>query len=89
MRTGTEMVIKTVKVSEKGQIAIPRKIRERVGIKKGDELIMFQEDEKILLQKMQAATKKTRGEFDYLVKLSEGVATKLWSNKEDEIWDKK
>jgi AbrB family looped-hinge helix DNA binding protein len=88
MRTETEMVIKTVRVSEKGQIAIPRKIRERVGIKKGDELVMFQEDEKILLQKMQLVTKKTREEFDYLVKLSEGVFTKLWSNKKDEVWDK-
>lgn len=85
---GEGMVLKTVRVSEKGQIAIPREIRERVGIKKGDELVMLQEDEKILLQKMRPMTKKMRGEFDYLVKLSEGVFAKLWSNKEDEIWDK-
>ena len=87
-RGETNMSIKTVKVSEKGQIAIPRSIREKIGIKKGDELIMLQEDEKILLQKIQATTKKVRREFDFLVKLSEGVATKLWSNKEDETWDK-
>jgi hypothetical protein len=37
---------------------------------------------------MQLVTKKTREEFDYLVKLSEGVFTKLWSNKKDEVWDK-
>ncbi len=81
------MSIKTVKVSAKGQIAIPRSIRERIGIKKGDELIMLQEDEKILLQKVQTMSKKMRREFDYLVKLSEGVAAKVWGNKEDEIWD--
>ena len=34
------MAIKTVKVSDKGQIAIPQSIRENMGIEKGDELIL-------------------------------------------------
>lgn len=85
------MTIKTVKVSEKGQIAIPRIIRERVGIEKGDELVVFQEDKKIMLQKIQdmkGMNKHIKSEFYYLVKLSEGVAKKLWSSKKDEAWDK-
>ncbi len=83
------MSIKTVKVSEKGQIAIPRDVRESAGIRKGDELILFQENETILLQKMQKVAKGLRGEFDYLVKHSEEVFNRLWSNKKDEVWDKR
>ena len=30
----------------------------------------------------------TKKEFDYLSKLAEKSAKKLWDNKEDEIWDK-
>jgi len=35
-----EMILKTVSVSEKGQIAIPREIRALLGIKKGDRLVL-------------------------------------------------
>lgn len=84
---GTGMSIRTVKVSEKGQIAIPADVRERIGLKKGDELILLQDGGKILLQKTQAMTARMRGEFDYLVKNSEQVFAKLWSNKKDDAWD--
>ena len=43
------MIVKTVKVSDKGQIAIPQSIREEVGINQGDELVIFQSDGKILI----------------------------------------
>jgi len=40
------MKIKTVKVSEKGQIAIPKDIRIDIDIEKGDELIIVQSGNK-------------------------------------------
>ena len=76
--------VKTVKVSEKGQIAIPTGIRESMNIHKGDELIMIQEKDKILLEKPSAMLKK---EFAHLLKHSEKAAKKLWENEEDEIWN--
>lgn len=82
------MTIKTVRVSEKGQIAIPREVRESAGIEKGDVLVVFQDNERILLQKVQTVAKKAEDEFAYLVKLSEKTFAKLWSNKKDEVWDK-
>jgi len=45
------MIIKTVKVSDKGQIAIPLDIRKINGINKGDNLIIIQEKGKILIEK--------------------------------------
>ena len=78
------MIIKTVKVSEKGQIAIPADIREKAGIRRGDSLIVMQEDGKIMIEK---ESKRLEDDFADLLKHSESVAEKLWRNKEDEIWD--
>lgn len=82
------MTIKTVKVSDKGQIAIPQTIRENMGIEKGDELIMLQIDGKIMLEKSQHIVKEIKDDFKDLLKLSESSLKKVWDNKEDEIWNR-
>ena len=79
--------VKTVKVSEKGQIAIPADIRDNVGIKKGDTLVLIQEENRILLQKADKLSKETKDEFNHLLKHSEEVAKKFWSSKADDVWD--
>lgn len=79
------MKIKSVKISEKGQIAIPLDIREELGLKKGDELLIVQEGNKMLLEKPEK--KAFKHEFEDLVKMSEKTAKKLWENKDDEIWN--
>ncbi len=79
--------VKTVTVSEKGQIAIPIELREEVGIKQGDTLILIQEEKGILLQKAEQLGKKARDEFSHLLKHSEDVAKKFWGSKADDIWD--
>ncbi|MDP4012232.1 MAG: AbrB/MazE/SpoVT family DNA-binding domain-containing protein [Candidatus Nanoarchaeia archaeon] len=79
--------IKTIKVSEKGQVAIPADIRESIGIKKGDTLILIQEEGRILLQKSEQLKKETKEDFKHLLKHSEDVAVKFWSTKADEVWD--
>ena len=78
------MLVKTIKVSDKGQIAIPTEIRDTIGIKKGDTLIMIQDHGKILIEK---ESKKIKEDFGDLLKHSEQVAEKLWGNKDDDIWD--
>ena len=65
------MEIKTVKVSDKGQIAIPISIREKIGIDKGDELILFEIEGKILIEKVNKISKFFK---------------EVWDNKEDDIW---
>lgn len=82
------MKIKSVKVSDKGQISIPQDIREIIGIEKGDELIIFQEGDKIMLKKSGSIEKTFKNEFSDLIKHSESVAKKLWGSKEDDVWDK-
>lgn len=79
--------IKTVKVSEKGQIAIPAEIRARVGIKKGDTLVLIQEKKRILLQKAEKIGQEVKDEFMHLTKHSEEVAKEFWSSEADDVWD--
>ncbi|MBI2141069.1 AbrB/MazE/SpoVT family DNA-binding domain-containing protein [Candidatus Woesearchaeota archaeon] len=78
------MKVKTVKMSEKGQIAIPLEIREAIGLKKGDELLLLQEGERVFIEK---ATSALKDEFEPLLKASEKTLKKLWDNKFDEVWN--
>lgn len=83
-----ELKFKTVRVSEKGQIAIPSDIRKELEIRKGEELLLVKKGDKILIGKASKASKKFEGEFNFMLKHAEKVAKKLWENKEDDIWDK-
>ena len=65
------MQVKTVKVSEKGQIAIPLDIREAIGIKKGDELIVVQDGNKIFVEKATEAAETLKARFEPLLRALE------------------
>lgn len=78
--------IKTIKVSGKGQISIPQIIREKAGINKGDELIIIQTKGKILLEKSQKISKQIKEDFKDIIVFSEQSLKDVWDNKEDEIW---
>lgn len=81
------MKVKSIKVSDKGQIAIPRDIREEAGIKKGDELLLISDKGKIMLEKSERVSKELKKGFKDLLKHSEKVTKKLWENPEDEVWN--
>ena len=81
--------IKTVNVSEKGQIVIPKEIQNSLGIKKGDRLIIITKNKKILIQKAENIEKQMGDDFADLIKFSELSLNKLWSNKkDDEVWNR-
>ncbi len=46
------MVIALVTVSSKYQITLPRKVREKMGIKVGDRVVFVEEDGKYVLMKL-------------------------------------
>ena len=75
------METKIIKVANEGQISIPAEIRNAIGLSVGDDLIAVSDGETIYLKKIK------KDDFRDLVKHSEIVAEKLWSNEEDEIWD--
>ena len=75
------MKVKTVKVSDKGQIAIPKEMRTILHIEKGDEVLLIAEGNIIIIEKVK------KENFRDLLKLSESTAQKIWDNEEDEIWN--
>lgn len=83
----SKSTLKTVSVSEKGQIAIPKEIQILLGIKKGDRLVLTAKNEKLLIQKATKVAKQIEDDFGPLTKMSERTAKKLWDNKDDEIWN--
>ena len=80
------MEIKTVRVSEKGQIAIPISIRERIGICEGDELLLFENEGKLLLEKSSKVSQSMKDNFKDIIKYNEDSLKEVWDNKEDDIW---
>ena len=81
------MNIKIVKVSDKGQIAIPQEIRESLGIDKGDEIVIIQDSGKVLIEKASNLAKKLEDDFKDVKKLTELSLREVWDNEEDNIWE--
>ena len=79
--------LRTVTVSEKGQVAIPVDIRRRLNIRKGQTLVLQVSEDKLLFAKSEDVSRKMKDEFRHLVELSEGSARQLWENDEDAIWN--
>ncbi len=72
---------KLIAVGEKGQIVIPKKIRENFKIIKGVQLLVTEENGKIILKPVKLS------EAHMLMLLSEPALKKTWNNKYDERWD--
>jgi AbrB family looped-hinge helix DNA binding protein len=81
-----ENQIKTLKVSDKGQISIPNSVRQKLGIQKGDNLILFEIEGKLLIEKQQKVSEKMKDEFKDVLHFSEQSLKEVWDNPEDEIW---
>ncbi|MCK5624303.1 AbrB/MazE/SpoVT family DNA-binding domain-containing protein [Candidatus Pacearchaeota archaeon] len=78
--------MKIIKVSDKGQIAIPQSFREKLGITKGDDLVLFDIGGKLLIEKQQKVEKKLIEDFNDILKFSEKSLKEIWDNKEDNVW---
>jgi AbrB family looped-hinge helix DNA binding protein len=79
-------LVKTVKVSEKGQIAIPLDVRNAAGIAQGDELVIIEDEGKILLEKPKVVAQKMEDNFKDILRYSEESLKEIWDNEADDIW---
>jgi len=80
--------IKTVKISDKGQISIPKDIREELNMKEGETLILITDGKRIVLEKKDRLIKKLKGEGKETMLMSEHVLKKDWDNEYDERWNR-
>lgn len=70
-----------ISVGEKGQIVIPKKLREEYKIQKGTKLLISEDKDKISIKPIRLEEKHL------LMLLSESSLKKVWNNKYDERWD--
>ena len=54
-------ISKSVRLSKKGQFVIPKEMREALGVKEGDELLVTLEEERVVLTRPQQYARATRG----------------------------
>ena len=81
-------MIKIIKVSDKGQISIPNSVRQKLGIERGDELILFEAEGKLLIEKQQKVSEKMKENFKDILHFSEQALKEVWDNPKDEMWNK-
>ncbi len=81
------MQVQTVRVSEKGQIAIPSKMRKSLGLRRGSTLLLIEDKGRILVAKAERAAESVADEFADLARHAEKTFKDLWENKADEVWN--
>lgn len=77
---------KTIRLSDKGQIAIPVEIQCEMGIRKGDELLLIKKGEKVILEKPKKFALTLEDEFEDLERISE-ISLKSRQGKTDDVWN--
>lgn len=87
MAAPTELTFKKVKVTDKGQISIPVDIQRKIGIAKGDELLLIAKGKRIVLEKSARVAELFENEFADLQALSEESLKSLWLNNADDVWN--
>ena len=70
-----------ITVGEKGQIVIPKKMRDELKISKGTKLVVSEDKDKITIKPVKLTEKHL------LMLLSESSLKKVWDNPYDERWD--
>jgi len=71
--------IKSAKITKKGQIAIPKRIRDIEGFKEGSKIVILAFDNRIELRPMNQVDERM-----FTALATEKVLAKDWNSKEDE-----
>ncbi|HLD79633.1 MAG TPA: AbrB/MazE/SpoVT family DNA-binding domain-containing protein [Candidatus Nanoarchaeia archaeon] len=84
-------MIETIKVSSKGQIVIPERIREQLEIEEGTKLVLINDGGRLFLEKEQEFLQKIKEneERRAWIAIGEESFAKIWDNqKDEETWKK-
>ncbi len=84
----SQLTFKKVRVSDKGQISLPREIQREVGIKKGDELLLIRKGQRIVLERPRKIIELFEDEFADLQDISEASLRRIWLTRKENIWNR-
>ncbi|HWG91839.1 MAG TPA: AbrB/MazE/SpoVT family DNA-binding domain-containing protein [Candidatus Thermoplasmatota archaeon] len=81
------MLVKTIRLTDKGQITLPVEALRAMNAGKGTEFLLIQEGERMVIVKASAVGKALLEEFGGWEALAAPAFADLWDNDEDEVWD--
>ena len=81
------MLVRTVRLSEKGQLTLPADALRAMNARRGTEFLLIQEDARIVLVKASAVGKRVLDEFGGWESLAAPAFADLWDNDADEAWN--
>ncbi|MDP6640891.1 MAG: AbrB/MazE/SpoVT family DNA-binding domain-containing protein [Nitrososphaerales archaeon] len=58
----SDILVETTKLSEKGQVVIPKEFRKKMGLKTGNQFLVIAAQEAIILQRMEIVKRKIKVE---------------------------
>ncbi len=76
----TDVLVETTKLSEKGQVVIPKDFRERMGLKPGNRFLVIAAEGAIILQRMEVVKRKM--EVDDILRKARRITEELTSKEE-------
>ena len=77
----------TLRVSSKGQIVIPKEVRERHRLARDTDLVLFEEGDALILRKKADVERVLKDRFYPFLRVAEARLGELWDNPEDDVWN--
>ncbi|MHB8604190.1 MAG: AbrB/MazE/SpoVT family DNA-binding domain-containing protein [Thermoplasmatota archaeon] len=81
------MLVRTLKVSDKGQITLPADALASMNARRGSEFVLIQEDGRIVLIKAESVGKQILDELGGWEALAAPAFAEVWDNEADSVWD--
>jgi bifunctional DNA-binding transcriptional regulator/antitoxin component of YhaV-PrlF toxin-antitoxin module len=82
------VIVKTVKVSAKGQLTLPADALRAMNVRKGPEFVLVPEGDRIVLVKAGAVGKRIVDETEGFAALAGRSFARVWDNPvDDEVWN--
>lgn len=81
------MLVKTVALTSKGQMSLPADVLRSLNLRKGAQLLLVQEGDRILLTKASAVGKRLVEDLGGWEALGLGAFQDVWDNDADAVWD--
>jgi len=70
----------------KGQIVVPKEMRDRMGFKRNSMILLLQKDDNIILKKPESLEALVE-DFPEVRAATEEVLKKVWENEDDKLWE--
>ena len=81
------MYARTVKMTGKGQIVVPKEIRESLGLKRDSMLLIIQKKDDIILKRPESILDIETEGFPELRAATERSFGKVWKDEDDKLWE--